>query len=161
MALAARLPPAQRSVERLTHEMLDFGGDRAEAGPRTERAEAVDALDDVALDLTDTKEMEVSLSASARKLQNLLVHSIADDTTGERLRLRLLRISAALMQPQPTLANGEIKPGLVFHGRALQRGVDLLNVNALVLHGLDGVGPESRRAIANSVICCPHPFGRK
>lgn len=39
-----RLRPAKRSVERQTHDVPDFGGRRAEAGPRIERAEQVYAL---------------------------------------------------------------------------------------------------------------------
>ena len=48
------------------------------------------------------------------------------------------------MQPQPAVGNGTLKTGLIFGWRALQlkqeRPVDLLDMDAAVLHPLDGVG---------------------
>jgi hypothetical protein len=50
----------------------------------------------------------------------------------------------APMQHQPALGDGEIKPGLVFRWCAFEVKqewpVDLLDVDATVLHRLDGIG---------------------
>jgi hypothetical protein len=61
-----------------------------------------------------------------------------------------LHVSAAPMQPEPALGDGALKTGLVFRRRALElikeRPVDLLDVDAAVLHRLEGVGPLQQLA---------------
>src|ERR1700740_1734337 len=55
-----------------------------------------------------------------------------------------LHVGPALMQPQPAVGDGALKAGLVFGRRALELvqewAVDLLDIDAAVLHRLEGVG---------------------
>ena len=87
-----RLRPAKRSVERQTHDVLDFGGARAEAGLRTERAKRVHALRDVAFDLTDTEQIQVSPNGTARA-SSRISSSILSPT--------MQRASASVSGPPP------------------------------------------------------------
>jgi hypothetical protein len=51
------------------------------------RAQPVHALDQVALDLMDTVEIELSTNDTARVLEALLIRLLADEKTGERFNI--------------------------------------------------------------------------
>jgi hypothetical protein len=55
-----------------------------------------------------------------------------------------LYVGAAFVHPQPTPINGQLHPGAVLPRRAAllvqERLVDLLNVDAAVLYGVDSLG---------------------
>ena len=71
----------------MAHEIPDFGGAGAETRQRIDRAEQVYALHQLALDLTDTEQIEVSTNGTARLLKTLLIRMIADEKTGERVNV--------------------------------------------------------------------------
>ena len=70
-----------------------------------------------------------------------------------RARLGEPHIGPALVQPQPAVGDGALKPGRVLGRCAVQfeqeRPVDLLDIDAPVLHRLKGIGEFEQLAGGN------------
>jgi hypothetical protein len=72
-----------RFVERLVHEIPNFGGHRAKKWHRFQTSELVHALNDIQLYMADASKIEVRARSDARIVKDILVIAASGDLACE------------------------------------------------------------------------------